>query len=196
VGALEVLGDEIDRRLRVGGFTHSVSGNVYGPLSDQFKIFESETYRRMYAGVNLPGDFVSDILAEMTSFTDFYMGTTISELIGSAPATTERYLHRKTGNVYDKYRSLVHPFPSVLEDSHFKTAFDSENKDTEVKVYYENGLLFFSFTDNPGLTDNLSQKVLYKREGVLWLRSVSSFLAKVAIDDKLGPRFLKIEDIV
>lgn len=111
--------------------------------------------------------------------------------------TTERldglYKHSKTGNIYE-YLHLVNPTDEVPKL--FTTLFKArccENKVIEVKIYKQENTYYYTTHENPDLHENDKVKVLYERDGVLWLRSEEDFHKLVTIEGETVPRFEKIE---
>lgn len=107
----------------------------------------------------------------------------------------EIWMHSKTQNTYVRY-GLV---KSVEKLGRLKTipfgfiALDAENKSVEVPVIIHNGEFYFERSKNPKLFDNESDKILYERNGVFWLRSLSEWEEPVEVNGKTVDRFVRME---
>lgn len=101
------------------------------------------------------------------------------------------YLHNKTGNTYTVIGLAFSRFQDTEEipNFHHVIAHCSENKDVEVKVYKRGNIFWYVSDSEPALFENTKTKVLYERNGVYWLRSVTDFEKPVDINGILTPRF-------
>lgn len=103
------------------------------------------------------------------------------------------YRHNKTGNIYE-YLSEVSP--SESKPSKFTSCITASCSETEtkVKIYFEEDNWYYVPEENPTLEENTVVKVLYDRDGALWLRSKDMFHELVDFKGVLRPRFERIED--
>lgn len=108
-------------------------------------------------------------------------------------AEATSYRHSKTGNIYE-FLSEVEP--TEHRPSHYTSSITATCSETEakVKIYFEEGEWFYVPEENPSLHENTAVKVLYDRNGVLWLRSKDMFHEIVEIEGVLRPRFERIEN--
>lgn len=106
---------------------------------------------------------------------------------------TTSYRHTKTGNIYD-FLSEVNP--TATKPSKFTTCITAICSETEakVKVYFEEGYWTYVPEENPTLHENTVTKVLYERNGQLWLRSKDMFHELIDIQGVQKPRFERVEE--
>jgi hypothetical protein len=104
------------------------------------------------------------------------------------------HVHSKTGNIY-QVNGTVYPTKHPLDPMDIVTNFTAlccDNKEVEVTFYLVDTKYFYVTSENEGLSDNTSAKVLYTRDNVNWLRSEQDFRKLVDIKGEIKPRFVKV----